>query len=123
MNQGVWSQWQWCRRLLARLSSLGLGMVAAIAVLLFAGCSGNSEDQLNPSRLETAFKSAEAAPKALVDKAVGAIKSKDYQAATASLNQLLKEQKLEGEQLGAVKAALYQMSILPAATNQGNVVP
>lgn len=98
-------------------------MLVTFSVVALNGCGGSSEDRLDVKRLEMSFKSADPAVKARIDKVVTVIKAGDYKVATDSLNQLLKEQKLEVEQLSAVKAVIYQMSLQQPTLNSAKNLP
>jgi len=80
--------------------------VAAVALLVLAGCSKSGVDT---APLEKSFNSAEAAVKSSADKAVAAIKSADYSGALNELKTLASNAKLTPEQQQAVKDVLAQV--------------
>lgn len=80
--------------------------VAALTLLLFAGCGG---EKVSTSKLESSFSSAEAATKAEVQKAVDSIKAKDYASALVQLQKVYARAKLTPEQREAIKTIDEQL--------------
>jgi hypothetical protein len=80
---------------------------AFIALSLVIGCAKKSE--VDTSKLESSFASAEPADKTEMDKAVSSIKAGDYSTGLASLQKLASQAKLTPEQQQAVKDVIAQV--------------
>jgi predicted small lipoprotein YifL len=89
------------KKLIYLLAVLGLTMA-------LVGCGGKGKVDTAP--LEKSFAGAEAATKAAVDKAVAAIKEKNYSAAVTELQKLSAKAKLTPEQREAIKKVVEQLN-------------
>lgn len=76
-------------------------------LLLVCGCAKKSE--VNTTKMEQSFASAEPTSKSEADKAVASIKAGDYQGAIGSLQRLASQAKLTPEQKDAVKDVIDQV--------------
>ena len=76
--------------------------------LVLSGCS-KSGSQIDASPIEKSFASADTTLKSAADKAVSAIKSADYSAATAELQKLAGNAKVTEEQKKAITDVLAQI--------------
>jgi hypothetical protein len=81
-------------------------LVASVVALTACSKSGGGVDA---GPVERSFASAEPALKAAAEKAVAAIKSADYSAATAELQKLASNVKLSDEQKKAIQDVLAQV--------------
>ena len=81
--------------------------VCAALVFALVGCSKKSE--VDASKLESSFASADTVQKTQATKAADAIKAGDYSAALASLQSLAREAKLTPEQKAAVNDAIAEV--------------
>jgi len=83
-----------------------LSCCAALAVAMF-GCAKKSE--VDTSKLENSFATAEPADKSQSAKVVDAVKAGDYNAALASLKVLAQQAKLTPEQKSAIEDVTAQV--------------
>ncbi len=93
-------------RLLMKIIHLGSALLVT-CFFLFSGCAKKSE--VDTTKMEQSFASAEPASKSESDKAVASIKAGDYQGAIASLQKLASQAKLTDEQKNAVKDVIDQV--------------
>jgi hypothetical protein len=80
---------------------------AIVALSLVIGCAKKSE--VDTSKLESSFASAEPADKTEMDKAVSSIKAGDFSSGLASLQKLSSQAKLTPEQQQAVQDVIAQV--------------
>lgn len=92
-----------------RAKLLSLWCCASL-VLALVGCSKKSE--VDTSKLETSFASAEPATKSQSAKVVDAVKSADYSGALASLKSLAGDAKLTPDQKAAIQDVTDQIQKL-----------
>jgi Spy/CpxP family protein refolding chaperone len=76
-------------------------------LLLVCACAKKSD--VNTTKMEQSFASADPTSKSEADKAVASIKAGDYQTAIASLQKLASQAKLTPEQKDAVKDVIDQV--------------
>ena len=88
-------------------TNLVLFSVCAAVVVVFSACSKKSE--VDTTKLETSFATADPADKSHSDKAVASIKAGDYTGALASLKNLAQQAKLTPEQKDAIKDVTDQV--------------
>lgn len=86
-------------------------LLTCIALLgfLVGGCSKKEKQEVDTTKLEQSFKSSEPATQATVDQVVSSIKAEDYGSATASLQNLASQAKLNPEQQKAVNDVLADL--------------
>ena len=77
------------------------------ALFVFSGCAKKSE--VNTTKMEQSFASADPANKSEADKAVASIKAGDYQSAVGSLQKLASQAQLTPQQKDAVKDVIDQV--------------
>src|SRR5438093_11196660 len=86
----------------------GLILVVAVAALfVWAGCE--KKTNVDTSKMEKSFATAEPTTKSEADKAITSIKAGDYGAAVASLQQMAAKAKLTPEQEQSVKDVIAQL--------------
>ena len=94
-------------------------IMTGITVLLFAAAGCSKQGGVDTSPIEKSFQSADAAVKSNADKAVSAIKARDYSGAMTELQKLGSQAKLTPDQQQAVKDALAQVQkVLAEAANK-----
>jgi len=82
-------------------------LCCAALPLVFSGCAKKSE--VDTSKLETSFATAEPSDKSQATKVVDAVKAGDYNAALASLKTLAQQAKLTPEQKAAIEDITTQV--------------
>ena len=82
-----------------------VGMLAAASVMV--GCGKKNE--VDTSKLESNFQSADPSARGTADKAVGAIKAGNYSEAMTSLQKLSSQAKLTPEQKKAIQDVIAQV--------------
>ena len=100
---------QTSKRILMKTRTWILSSLMA-SVLILAGCSKSGDGaSVDAAPVEKSFASADSTLKAAADKAVAAIKSADYSAATAELQKLAADVKLTDDQKKAITDVLAQI--------------
>ena len=89
-----------------KIQALALSCCAVLALTIL-GCAKKSE--VDTSKLEKSFASAEPADKGQATKVVDAVKAGDYNAALASLKSLAQQAKLTPEQKTAIEDVTAQV--------------
>jgi uncharacterized lipoprotein NlpE involved in copper resistance len=94
-------------------------IITGMTVLVFAVAGCNKQASVDTSAIEKSFQPADSAIKSNADKAVSAIKARDYSGALAELQKLGSQAKLTPDQQQAVKDAVVQVQkMLAEAANK-----
>lgn len=86
-----------------------LSVLVGVGLLTVGGCSRQDTGTADTSRVETAFQDAPVEPKSEVQKAVTAVRARDYAGALAALKKAAANVQLTPEQKKAVEDLVQQL--------------
>jgi len=98
------------------MKRLNFLIITLCVASILTGCGGKGSQAVDTNALEMSFAGAEPAIKAVVDKAVVAVKAADYSSAVIELSKLNKSDKLSFDQQKTVKLVLSQAEQMAAAS-------